>query len=121
MITQIEECLKSRPLVVLSNNDGVEALTPGHFLIGRLIEAQPDPSLSFRKVSLLRRWHQCQNLSRHLWKRWSYEYLASLRMFAKWNKPQGNLQKGDVVVMHKDNIMVPTKWPLGRVIEAFTG
>ena len=36
VLTQIEACLNSRPLVPLNNDDnGIEALTPGHFLIGR--------------------------------------------------------------------------------------
>ena len=35
VLTQIEACLNSRPLVPLTcNEDGLEALTPGHFLIG---------------------------------------------------------------------------------------
>ena len=35
LLTQIEACLNSRPLVPLpSDDDGIEALTPGHFLIG---------------------------------------------------------------------------------------
>ena len=58
MLTQVEACLNSRPLVPLAPDDeGIEALTPGHFLIGRPLEALPDPSLSYRALSLLRRWH----------------------------------------------------------------
>ena len=34
LLTQIEACLNSRPLVTLPNDDdGIEALTPSHFLI----------------------------------------------------------------------------------------
>ena len=36
VLCQIEACLNSRPLVPLPDDeDGIEALTPGHFLIGR--------------------------------------------------------------------------------------
>jgi hypothetical protein len=121
VITQIEACLNSRPLVALScNDDGLEALTPGHFLIGRPLESLPDPSFSYRKLSLLRRWHLCQNLVRHFWQRWSQEYLSSLRKYTKWHKPTRNMSTGDVVVLHEDG-MVPAKWPIGRVIQTFTG
>ncbi len=101
VITQIEACLNSRPLVALScNDDGLEALTPGHFLIGRPLESLPDPSFSYRKLSLLHRWHLCQNLVRHFWQRWSQEYLSSLRKYTKWHKPTRNMSTGDIVVLH---------------------
>ena len=121
VIVQIEACLNSRPMVALScNDDGIEALTPGHFLIGRPIESLPDPSFSYRTVSLLRRWHLCQNLVRQFWQRWSHEYLASLRRYAKWRKPTKNLSVGDIIVLQENN-MVQTKWPLGKVLKTYCG
>ena len=43
VLSQIEACLNNRPLVALpQDDDGIEALTPGHFLIGRPLEALPD-------------------------------------------------------------------------------
>ena len=42
-LSQIEACLNSRPLVTSAEDiDGIQALTPGHFLIGRPLEAIPD-------------------------------------------------------------------------------
>ena len=57
VLTQIESCLNSRPLAPLPHvEDGIEALTPGHFLIGRPLESIPDPSVSYHTLSLLKRW-----------------------------------------------------------------
>ena len=76
VLAQIEACLNSRPLSAVPTNDddGIEMLTPGHFLIGRPLQALPDHAQSFQKQSLLRRWYLCQSLVRHFWERWRNEY-----------------------------------------------
>ena len=54
VLTQVEACLNSRPLAsLLCDDDGIEALTPGHFLIGRPMEALSDPSFLYHTFSLL--------------------------------------------------------------------
>ena len=101
-LTQVEACLNSRPLVALScDDDGLVALTPGHFLIVRPLEALPDPAVSYRTVTLLRRLQLCQNLIRHFWQRWPKDYLANLRKYAKWHKSSRNLSVGDLVIVMK--------------------
>ena len=91
VLTQIEGFLNSRPLVAIPNSEGLEALTPGNFLIGRPIEALPDPKSSFASPSLVRRWSLCQQLVRHFWKRWSQEYLVTLQKKTKWQQATKNL------------------------------
>lgn len=121
VLAQIEACLNSRPLAPLPlGEECMEVLTPGHFLIGRPLESLPDSSMSYRSISLLRRWHLCQSVIRHFWKRWSHEYLTTLRRFTKWNHPSRSMRVGDMVILQEDN-MVPTKWPLGRVIQVYPG
>ena len=121
VLVQVEACLNSRPLVPLpSDEDGIEALTPGHFLIGRPLEALPDTPSAFQSMSILRRWNLCQSLVRHFWKRWSTDYFASLRKLTKWYSPSRNLREGDVVLLKEDG-MIPTKWPLGIVAKLYTG
>ena len=121
VLTQIESCLNSRPLAPLQwDEDGIEALTPGHFLIGKPLESIPDPAFSYHTLSLLRRWHLCQALIHHFWQRWSAEYVSSLRRFTKWHHPTRNIQVGDIVVLQEDN-MVPTKWPLAKITQVHTG
>ena len=121
VLTQIESCLNSRPLTPLScDEDGIEVLTPGHFLVGQPLESIPDPSSSYRSMSLLKRWCLCQSLVRHFWKRWSDEYLSSLRRHNKWKFPTRNVRVGDVVILKEDNL-VTTKWPLARVLATYPG
>ena len=115
-------------LTVLPCGDegGIESLTPGHFLIGRPVEALPDPESSYHSPSLLKRWHLCQSLVRHLWQRWVKEYLTSLQRISKWHSSSASLAVGDVVILHEDTI-TPTKWPhpgkdgVVRVVTVRTG
>ena len=121
VLNQIEACLNSRPLVPLPSGDGnIEPLTPGHFLIGRPLEAIPDPALSLQPIPALRRWHLCQSLVRHFWRRWSSEYLVTLQKLHKWQSPSRNFEVGDVVILREDGL-VPTRWPLARVIKTHAG
>ena len=121
LLTQIEAVLNSRPLVPLpSDDDGIEALTPGHFLIGRPLESIPDPSSSYGSLSILRRWHLVQALVRHFWKRWSREYLVTLRKRNKWHSRHRNVCIGDIVVVEEDNL-IPSKWPLAQVTQVHVG
>ena len=120
-LAQIEACLNSRPLTPLPDaDDGSEALTPGHFLIGKPLEALPDSPKEGSSISLLRRWRLCQALVQHFWKRWSTEYLSQLQRFGKWTTPTRNIQVGDVVCI-RDEHLAPTKWPLARVVDVHPG
>lgn len=121
ILAQIEACLNSRPLTrINSNDDGIEALTPGHFLIGRPIEALPDSIDQSRPLTLQKRWHLCQSVLNHFWKRWSGEYISSLQRYAKWNKTTRNIKVDDVVIVKEDGLL-PTKWAMARVIKVHPG
>ena len=89
VLTQIEGYLNSRTLTPVNSpdDDGITALTPGHSLIGKPITSLPDPQLSYRSKSLLRRWHLCQHLVRHFWERWCNGYLCTLNKYNKWRFP----------------------------------
>ena len=83
-------CLSLVPLA--SDEEGLKALTLGHFLIGRALEALPDPNFSLNSRDLLlHRWELCQAIVRHFWKLWSTEYVTSLNRLTKWIKPSRSL------------------------------
>ena len=121
VLAQVEACLNSRPLVPLPcEGDGIEALTPGHFLIGRPLESLPDPPSSYQSMTLLKQWNICQTLARHFWQRWSTDYFASLRKFTKWHSPSRNTKVGDVVLLQEDGL-IPNRWPLARIVSVHPG
>ena len=118
---QVEACLNSRPLGALTSHspDGISPLTPGHFLIGRELQAYPETAIK-DDPSLFKRWTLCQALTQHFWRRWSGEYLQQLQKAGKWHKVNPNLQVGDLVLMTDGNIFT-TQWVMGKVIETYTG
>ena len=71
-------------------------------------------------MSLLRQWDLCQNLVQQFWEQWRQEYPTSLRAYNKWHKPSRNIKVNDIVVLQDANL-VPTKWPLGRVVKTLHG
>ena len=122
VLAQIEACLNSRPLTALPEvSDGIDALTPGHFLIGRPLEAIPEGSCVPHSSSLIKRWYLWQSVVQHFWQRWSKEYLCHLQRYAKWNVPSENLKVGDVVCLRGEQITTPTQWILGRIKEVHPG
>ena len=112
-LVQVEACLNSRPLVALNSpdDDGIEALKSGHFLIGQPLYALPDHSFSNPTISFVKRWNLCQQLTHHFWQRWLSEYLTHLNKFSKWHRATRNLKVSDIVLLKEDNV-AHTKWPL---------
>lgn len=121
VLTQIEACLNSHPLTPMpESDDGIKVPTPGHFLIGSPLEGMPDSSASFQSMSLIRRWHRCQALIRHLWQRWSDEYVQHLHERTKWKLPTQNFEVGNTVCIRGDGL-IPVTWPLAQVTAVHTG
>ena len=120
VLVQVEACLNSRPLTPLPEaSDALEVLTPGHFLIGRPLTSLPENS-ELQVLKPLRRWQLCQSLTRHLWARWSHEYLTILSRFSKWHTETRDYQVGDIVCLREEP-MAPTRWPLARIIKVHPG
>ncbi|XP_022183202.1 uncharacterized protein LOC111042814 [Myzus persicae] len=120
LLAQIEAVLNSRPLIAASTDpNDLEALTPGHFLIGRPLTAIPEPCYSSIKTYKVR-WHKIQQIVQQFWQRWRTEYLQSLQVRNKWQKPKQNLQIGDLVLIRED-FETPLAWRRGRVVDVHKG
>ncbi|XP_058827074.1 uncharacterized protein LOC131687050 [Topomyia yanbarensis] len=120
-LIQVESMLNSRPITPLPDNPSDElALTPGHFLIGRPLNAVPDPDCREVPESRLSRWERVQQLTQHFWSRWHKEYLATLQSRYRWTEAMDNLAVGSIVAL-KDERAPPLKWPLGRVLSVHPG
>ena len=120
LLTRIEGILNSRPLCAMSPDpEDLDVLTPGHFLIGRPMNAIPVTDV-IPSSSLLSRWKTVQLLTQNFWKRWRLEYRSSLQQRHKWTKKGANAAIGDLVVIHENNSPM-SMWRMGRVIETHPG
>lgn len=121
ILTKIEAMLNSRPLVELSSDpDEVDALTAGHFLIGRPLISLPEPVHS-ENETLRTRWQLLQRLSQIFWRTWQRDYLHTLQQRLKWFK-HGNHQPklNDLVTIYEPNLPA-NEWRLGRVVQLHPG
>ena len=118
---QVEACLNSRPLGVqhCQSPEGIEPLTPGHFLTGAPLTMCPETETT-PQMSLMKRWTLCQQIAQEFWNRWSSEYLQQLQAAQKWNNSSPNLEMGDIVLM-KDANKFKTNWGLAQVTDVFPG
>ncbi|GFY09996.1 integrase catalytic domain-containing protein [Trichonephila clavipes] len=85
VIVEIEGILNSQPLTHLpSDIDDFQVLTPGPFLIGKLINAIPEPDITDKEDNLLNEWQKTQKFVQTIWKRWQNSYLSHLKNRTKW-------------------------------------
>lgn len=117
---QVEAMLNSRPLTALSSDpNDLQALTPGHFLIGAPLVALPEPFLAETPDNRLSHWQLIQAIMQRIWKRWSTEYLHTLQQRVKWHQPTRNLKVDDLVLLQQDTPSLV--WPLARITKVTTG
>ncbi|XP_050056095.1 uncharacterized protein LOC126549771 [Aphis gossypii] len=118
---RIEGILNSRPLTPISGDpNDLNALTPGHFLIGRPISAIPERELTMTPMNRLNRWQLIKQAQQSFWKRWSQEYLQTLQTRQKWTSPSPSLAVGDLVVINSPN-RPSMSWQLGRILQTHPG
>lgn len=121
LFAQVESILNSRPLCPLSSSpDDPLFLSPGHFLIGRPLNAVPSRALETSNENQLNRYSRLEKLRQHFWKRWQMEYLSELQVRTKWRQNTTSLKVGDLVLMSEDSLP-PLCWRTGRVTKLYPG
>ncbi|XP_053698496.1 uncharacterized protein LOC128745446 [Sabethes cyaneus] len=122
LLVQVEGCLNSRPLTPLSEDPGdLQALTPGHFLVGSALKALPEEDLSeVSEKGLRNQWEITQHRYQHFWNRWRQEYLTQLQARTKWWQPPVDVNVGSLVVIREDKIP-PMQWRMGRITATHPG
>ncbi|XP_011884052.1 PREDICTED: uncharacterized protein LOC105571188 [Vollenhovia emeryi] len=116
VLCEVEAILNSRPLTQLSSDpNDLTYLTPGHFLVGTLLNGFPSSDLCDVNENRLVRWQRVEQLRQHFWRRWSTEYLHSLQERHKWKINKGRQLKQDQLVLLKQQGLAPLNWMLGRV------
>ena len=122
IIKEVQAQVNDRPLHEASAST-LEVITPSMLCLGRKLRPWVDhyDSTPLPLESKIReRWKHRQNIVRSFFESWAQNYVNSLQQRAKWQTNSPNLKVGDLVLLELQNIK-KHKWPLGRVIEIFTG
>ncbi|XP_047031145.1 uncharacterized protein LOC124638261 [Helicoverpa zea] len=121
VLVQVEAVLNSRPLTPLSADaNDLQALTPGHFLIGRPLTAPLCDDITDAVTTRLPRFDRIEQMRQHFWRRWSKEFVSELQTRTKWKANKSEVTDNTLVLIKDDNLP-PLKWRLGRVVEVHTG
>ena len=123
IVAETEAILNSRPLTHVSSDlDDDLPLIPNHFLMGHPFVYAPAAAFYEASTSKLsnKSWKRAKDRLDSFWRRLLKEYASTLIRRTKWTQPQEALEKDDLVWRLED--FTPRGiWPLGRVLEVFTG
>ena len=123
VLFEVESCINSRPITFVGDCvDGVEPLTPAHFLHGG--RPSGDGSLESPvqvRSKELRGLRAVQSkLADMFWKRWSQDYLTTLPKQGSKGKVRGEPKVGLVVLVREDGLP-RMKWRMGVIEELLPG
>jgi Family of unknown function (DUF5641) len=111
-----EGLINSRPLGYVSDDpDDLDALTPNHFLRGRI-----PGDISPQEVAdwgLTKRLEQLEQFQTQFWKRYVDEMVPNFHLMNEWTKNRENFAVGDVVATADKKVR--GRWPLAKVVEVF--
>ena len=120
LFTEVEYIVNSRPLTATSEDiEDESALTANHLLLLHPT-SNDSPRTGTGPSFLLKRWREAHYLANAFWKRWSRDYLTSLQMREKWQRPHASVKEGDLVLLVEEH--TPRgQWPLAKVVRSITG
>ena len=129
LVSELEATVNDRPLTyVVGELEDLEPLTPSMLVHGRRLipypfnfdeESLEDPTYMEGSKEMNVRLEYITKLSKHLWKRWSNEYLTFLKQKGGFTNTNRYPNPGDVVLVHDDGPRL--YWRLARVIELIKG
>lgn len=121
VLHKIEAIINSRPLTPMSDDpNDFKALTPAHFLIGRMLIAKPERNYIPVNQNRLDKWNQLQQIQQKFWNFWYHDYLHHLQSRPNKFRDKQDYHIGDMVLI-KDANLPPLKWFIGRINQLFPG
>ena len=122
LFAEIERILNDRPLTQVSDDArDPEPLSPAQLLLLRgAAGCTPLTSTAAGSTHAQRWWRHAQVMSDAFWKRWLREYIPKLMARQKWQTPQPNIKRGDLVLIADYN-RPRGSWPLGIIEEVYIG
>ena len=122
VILDVEICLNNRPLAYVEDDHELPILTPNAMITGQPSVSVIENDEASEEEELRKRAKHIQRCKKAIWKRWTGEYLRSLR--ERHNLKHGKMGKspevGDVVLI-KGEERNRGKWSVGIVEELYEG
>jgi len=115
-LARAADLLNSRPLVRDRKGDLYSALTPNHFLVGRVSTGLDDKVANESKL-LGERYRNLERSLSGLWEKFFDEVLLDARSREKWRFPTRDIQAGELVLVLEAGAL-GDKWKTGVVEES---
>ena len=120
VLHQAADLLNSRPLSMGATGDFSSALTPNHFLVGRIDTRLAGGQVRNTSSLLGAKFRYLEKTLDELWARFMDEVLVLGREREKWRAPKDNLRVGMMVLILSSD-MLRREWTLGLVTEVHQG
>lgn len=120
-VCEVCAIVNNRPIVPVSTDPNSPFILSPNTLLTSKTGSTVEPLTDVSTKDLYKaQWKRVQTLAELFWKRWHQEYLHTLQERRKWQVPQPNVQKGDVILLKEKDVQ-RNQLPLGIVTEAIPG